>query len=62
MSTAQAAGAETTRQTTAPPRQKTTDRARAERKLAKSSAAPPGMSTNAEDQARQGFESGRSYY
>jgi multiple sugar transport system substrate-binding protein len=31
-------------------------------KLAKSSAAPPGMSTNAEDQARQGFESGRSYY
>ena len=34
MSTAQAAGAETTRQATAPPRQKTTDRARAERKLA----------------------------
>ena len=31
-------------------------------KLGKSSAAPPGMSTNAEDQARQGFESGRSYY
>ena len=33
-----------------------------ESKLGKSSAAPPGMSTNAEDQARQGFESGRSYY
>jgi multiple sugar transport system substrate-binding protein len=31
-------------------------------KLANSSAAPPGMSTNAEDQARQGFESGRSDY
>jgi multiple sugar transport system substrate-binding protein len=31
-------------------------------KLGKSSAAPPGMSTNAEDQARQGFESGRSFY
>ena len=31
-------------------------------KLGKSAAAPPGMSTNAEDQARQGFESGRSYY
>jgi multiple sugar transport system substrate-binding protein len=31
-------------------------------KLGKSSAAPPGMSTNAEDQARQGFEAGRSYY
>jgi multiple sugar transport system substrate-binding protein len=31
-------------------------------KLGKSSAAPPGMSTNAEDQARQGFETGRSYY
>ena len=31
-------------------------------KLAKSPAAPPGMSTNAEDQARQGFESGRSVY
>ena len=33
-----------------------------ESKLAKSPAAPPGMSTNAEDQARQGFESGRSDY
>jgi multiple sugar transport system substrate-binding protein len=33
-----------------------------ESKLGKSKAAPPGMSTNAEDQARQGFESGRSYY
>ena len=33
-----------------------------ESKLAKSKAAPPGMSTNAEDQARQGFESGRSDY
>ena len=33
-----------------------------ESKLAKSRAAPPGMSTNAEDQARQGFESGRSDY
>jgi trehalose/maltose transport system substrate-binding protein len=31
-------------------------------KLGKSPAAPPGMSTNAEDQARQGFESGRSFY
>ncbi|HEU0024746.1 MAG TPA: extracellular solute-binding protein, partial [Thermoleophilaceae bacterium] len=31
-----------------------------ESKLGKSKAAPPGMSTNAEDQARQGFESGRS--
>jgi multiple sugar transport system substrate-binding protein len=31
-------------------------------KLARSPAAPPGMSTNAEDQARQGFESGRSDY
>jgi multiple sugar transport system substrate-binding protein len=31
-------------------------------KLGKSAAAPPGMSTNAEDQARQGFEAGRSYY
>ena len=31
-------------------------------KLGKSSAAPPGMSTNAEDQARQGFETGRSFY
>jgi multiple sugar transport system substrate-binding protein len=31
-------------------------------KLGTSKAAPPGMSTNAEDQARQGFESGRSYY
>ena len=31
-------------------------------KLGKSAAAPPGMSTNAEDQARQGFESGRSFY
>jgi multiple sugar transport system substrate-binding protein len=31
-------------------------------KLGKSPAAPPGMSTNAEDQARQGFESGRSDY
>ena len=33
-----------------------------ESKLANSPAAPPGMSTNAEDQARQGFESGRSDY
>ena len=33
-----------------------------ESKLANSSAAPPGMSTNAEDQARLGFESGRSDY
>src|ERR687896_176931 len=33
-----------------------------ERKLATSAAAPPGMSTNREDQARQGFESGRSDY
>jgi multiple sugar transport system substrate-binding protein len=31
-------------------------------RLAKSSAAPAGMSNNQEDQARQGFESGRSYY
>jgi multiple sugar transport system substrate-binding protein len=35
--------------------------AEVERKLA-DQAAPPGMSTNAEDQARQGFESGRSDY
>jgi multiple sugar transport system substrate-binding protein len=33
-----------------------------QRKLATSPAAPPGMSTNAEDQARLGFESGRSDY
>jgi multiple sugar transport system substrate-binding protein len=33
-----------------------------ESKLGKSKAAPPGMSTNAEDQARQGFEAGRSDY
>jgi multiple sugar transport system substrate-binding protein len=33
-----------------------------ERKLATSPAAPPGMSTNAEDQARLGFEAGRSDY
>ena len=33
-----------------------------ESKLGKSPAAPPGMSTNAEDQARQGFEAGRSDY
>src|SRR5688572_10480779 len=33
-----------------------------ESKLGTSTAAPPGMSTNAEDQARQGFESGRSDY
>jgi multiple sugar transport system substrate-binding protein len=33
-----------------------------ESKLGKSKAAPPGLSTNAEDQARQGFESGRSDY
>jgi multiple sugar transport system substrate-binding protein len=33
-----------------------------EDKLANSSAAPPGMSTNREDQGRQGFESGRSDY
>jgi multiple sugar transport system substrate-binding protein len=31
-------------------------------KLGKGPAAPPGMSTNAEDQARQGFEAGRSDY
>jgi multiple sugar transport system substrate-binding protein len=36
--------------------------AEVEKKLATSPAAPPGMSTNAEDQARQGFESGRSDY
>jgi len=33
-----------------------------ESKLGKSRAAPPGLSTNAEDQGRQGFESGRSDY
>jgi multiple sugar transport system substrate-binding protein len=33
-----------------------------ESKLANSPAAPPGMSTNREDQARQGFEAGRSDY
>jgi multiple sugar transport system substrate-binding protein len=33
-----------------------------ESKLGKSTAAPPGMSTNREDQARLGFESGRSDY
>jgi multiple sugar transport system substrate-binding protein len=33
-----------------------------ERKLANSPAAPPGMSTNREDQARLGFEEGRSDY
>jgi multiple sugar transport system substrate-binding protein len=33
-----------------------------EKKLATSPAAPPGMSTNAEDQARLGFEAGRSDY
>jgi multiple sugar transport system substrate-binding protein len=33
-----------------------------ESNLANSPAAPPGMSTNREDQARQGFESGRSDY
>jgi multiple sugar transport system substrate-binding protein len=33
-----------------------------ESKLANSPAAPPGMSTNREDQARQGFESERSDY
>jgi multiple sugar transport system substrate-binding protein len=33
-----------------------------ESKLARSAAAPPGMSTNREDQGRQGFESGRSDY
>jgi multiple sugar transport system substrate-binding protein len=33
-----------------------------ESKLANSPAAPPGMSTNREDQGRQGFESGRSDY
>ena len=33
-----------------------------ESKLANSPAAPPGMSINKEDQARQGFESGRSNY
>jgi multiple sugar transport system substrate-binding protein len=31
-------------------------------RLATSSAAPPGMSNNQEDQARQGFESGRSFF
>jgi len=36
--------------------------AEVERRLATSPAAPPGMSTNAEDQARLGFESGRSDY
>jgi multiple sugar transport system substrate-binding protein len=36
--------------------------AEVELKLATSPAAPPGMSTNREDQARQGFESGRSDY
>jgi multiple sugar transport system substrate-binding protein len=33
-----------------------------ESKLANSPAAPPGMSTNREDQGRQGFEAGRSDY
>jgi multiple sugar transport system substrate-binding protein len=33
-----------------------------ESKLANSKAAPPGMSTNKEDEARIGFESGRSNY
>ena len=33
-----------------------------ESKLANSAAAPPGMATNKEDQARQGFESERSNY
>jgi multiple sugar transport system substrate-binding protein len=33
-----------------------------ESKLANSPAAPPGMSTNREDQGRQGFEQGRSDY
>lgn len=33
-----------------------------ESKLAKSAAAPPGMSTNREDQGRLGFEEGRSDY
>jgi multiple sugar transport system substrate-binding protein len=33
-----------------------------ESKLATSPAAPPGMSTNREDQGRQGFEAGRSDY
>ena len=33
-----------------------------ESKLAKSSAAPPGMSTNREDEGRIGFEGGRSFY
>jgi multiple sugar transport system substrate-binding protein len=33
-----------------------------ESKLATSKAAPPGMSTNKEDEARLGFESDRSYY
>jgi multiple sugar transport system substrate-binding protein len=38
------------------------DAAEIERKLADSSAAPAGMSTNKEDEARIGFESGRSVY
>jgi multiple sugar transport system substrate-binding protein len=33
-----------------------------ESKLANSAAAPPGMSTNREDQGRQGFEAGRADY
>jgi multiple sugar transport system substrate-binding protein len=33
-----------------------------ETKLANSAAAPPGMSTNREDQGRQGFEAGRADY
>jgi trehalose/maltose transport system substrate-binding protein len=33
-----------------------------EKKLATSKAAPPGMATNKEDEARLGFESERSYY
>jgi multiple sugar transport system substrate-binding protein len=33
-----------------------------QRKLATSKAAPPGMATNKEDEARLGFESERSYY
>lgn len=38
------------------------DAATIESKLANSSAAPPGMSINKEDEARIGFESGRSVY
>jgi multiple sugar transport system substrate-binding protein len=42
--------------------QSATRAAEIESKLATSAAAPPGMSTNREDEARIGFESGRSDY